>query len=307
MNLYDSELSARCSKRKMSAARSNRGGRAVVCAISLAALCCLMANVAFAGSVFVSGHDSDFHAIAGNTLGAQNIIDRALDFVRNGNTAPILFVESNTANLGLGDHLDSELGLMASGYTAGNTAGNYYVKVNATQFASANLSLYSAIFVPSDHGGTLTGDDLQALDARTADILNYVNGGGGLFALAEDGFHTAPSSGPVPALFGFLPFLATSAPLGEFENGNTLSAFGASLGLTTSDINGNYSHNIFTATGGMTPVDYDAGGEILSLATRQTITTHGVPETANTLTLIAAVFGLFVFVRNRQRSVVSQA
>ncbi len=296
MHLLKGKLPARHEEDGRRAACSKRGALAVA-----SALCLLAAPAAFAGSVFVSGHDSDFHAIAGNTIGAQNIINRALDFVRDGNTAPILFIESNTNNIGLGDHLDSELGLIASGYTAGTTAGNHYVKVDAAQFATADLSLYSAIFVPSDHGGVLTGDDLQALDARTLDILNYVNAGGGLFALAEDGDHVPPTSGPAAALFGFLPFLATSAPLSEFENGNTLTAFGASLGLSTTDINGNFSHNIFTSTGGMTVVDRDAGGEILSLATRETITVHGVPDAVSTLLLVSAAFGCLVMASVRRR------
>ena len=78
------------------------------------------ASSAQAGAIFVSGHDADFHAlVGGNSLGAQNIINRALDFVRDGNTAPILYLQSNTLNIGLGDHVDSEQGLIASGYTAG--------------------------------------------------------------------------------------------------------------------------------------------------------------------------------------------
>ena len=57
--------------------------------------------------------------------------------------------------------------------------------------------------------------------------------------------------------------------------------FGASLGLTNSDINGNFSHNIFTGTGGMSAVDLDAQGRILSLATRSRVTDTGVvPEPA---------------------------
>jgi hypothetical protein len=264
---------------------------------AIAGVSCLGSVSALAGSVFVSGHDSDFHAQSGNTIGAINIINRGLDFTRNGNTAPILFVQSSTLNLGLGDHLDSEQGLMASGYTAGNTAGNHYVKVNATELATVDFSQYSSIFVPSDHGGTLTGDDLEALNARSGDILGYVNAGGGLFALAEDGFSTPASDGSTPALFGFLPFLVTSAPLSEFENGNTLTPFGASLGLTTSDINGNFSHNIFTATGGMTPVDLDAGGEILSLATRSSIGPQGVPDATATFPLLLTALGLIGFWR----------
>lgn len=68
------------------------------------------ANANTLGSVFVTGHDPDFHSQLGpNTAGAQNIIDLGLNFVRNGNTAPILFLETSPApNNALGDHTDSE-------------------------------------------------------------------------------------------------------------------------------------------------------------------------------------------------------
>jgi hypothetical protein len=70
---------------------------------------------ALAGSIFVTGHDSDFHGFLGaNAVGAQHINQRALDFARDGNTAPILFIQSNTNNIALGDHTDSEQGLIAS-------------------------------------------------------------------------------------------------------------------------------------------------------------------------------------------------
>jgi hypothetical protein len=265
----------------------------------VAAVVCVVPTLADAGSIFVTGHDSDFHALAGNTVGAQNIINRALDFTRDGNTAPILFVQTSTVNLGLGDHLDSEQGLVASGYTVGSGAGDHYVKVSAAGFLTANLSLYSSIFIPSDHGGTLTGDDLQAINSRASDIFSYLNAGGGLFALAEDGFRTPAAVGPQPANFGFLPFLVTSAPLGEFENGNTLTPFGVSLGLANSDINGNYSHNVFASTGGMTPVDYDAGGEILSLAWRGQIGPQGVPDGGSTLMLLSGAAALVAALRRR--------
>jgi hypothetical protein len=245
----------------------------------LAAACTLGLSIAApaeAGSIFITGHDADFHATSGpNDAGAQKIIDTGLDFARNGNTAPVLYLQTDTSNVSLGDHVDSEAGLIASGYSGGNTAGNHYVKVDAAAFSSANFSLYSAILVPSDHGGTLTEADLSAVNARSADLITYLNAGGGLVALAEDGFHTGrPASGAAP-LFGFLPFIVSTVPLSQGEAAFTVTPFGASLGLTTGDVNGNFSHNIFTATGGMNVVDLDPASNIITLAYRGQIDATG--------------------------------
>ncbi|HME71254.1 MAG TPA: PEP-CTERM sorting domain-containing protein [Myxococcota bacterium] len=242
-----------------------------------------------AGNVFLSGHDPDFHALNGaNALGAQDLIDKGLDFVRNGNAAPILLLESGTDNIALGDHSDSEQGLIASGYTSGSTPGNHYVKVSAAQFATANLSLYSAVFVPSDHGGTLTGSDLATLDGRAADIAAYLAAGGGLIALAEDGNRVPAPTNPQPQNFAFLPFSVTSGTLEQPETGYTLSPFGASLGLAASDINGNASHSFFSSTGGLSTVDVDAAGNIISIAGAV------VPEPSTALLLSAGVLRLAV-------------
>jgi hypothetical protein len=256
---------------------------------------------AFAGSVFVSGHDPDFHAFLGpNAPGAENIINRALDFARNGDTDPILLLKSNTNNIALGDHTDSESGLQAAGYTQAATPGQHYVKVDAAGFAAANLANFSAIFIPSDHGGTLTGNDLKALVARSADILAYINAGGGLVAFAEDGFHTPASVGPEATPFSYLPFLVSSTAFSEAENGNTLTPFGSSLGLLTTDINGNFSHNIFTATGGMSVVDRDAAGDILSLAFSGQLGQGGVVPEPGVLLLTGGAFAALVLLKRKR-------
>jgi hypothetical protein len=258
------------------------------------------------GSIFVTGHDPDFHAfLGGNAAGARDIIDDGLTFTRNGNTAPILLLESDLTNEALGDHTDSEQGLIASGYTAGATAGNHYVKVNALTFSGltlAQLEVYSSIFIPSDHGGTLTGNDLQVLDARSADIIKYLNAGGGLFAAAEDGVHQPPTAGPVPGLFGFLPFLVSSTAFSQAESGNTLTAAGAALGLVNADINGNFSHNIFTSTGGMNVVDRDSSGDILSLDFRGQIGAAGVVPEPNLMVIIGVLIFVVGFTVHRRKA-----
>ena len=112
----------------------------------------------------------------------------------------------------------------------------------------------------------------------------------GLYAMAES---AAPYGLTSTGEFGFLPFIVSSAALNQTEVGNTLTSFGASLGLLTSDINGNASHNIFTSTGGMNVVDYDAAGDILSLAVRAQVTPVGVvPEPESALLLLSGLAAL---------------
>jgi hypothetical protein len=271
----------------------HRLSRRLATAAFALALCA--AGSAHAGSIFITGHDPDFHAfLGGNAAGAQKIVNAGLDYARDGNSAPILYLQSDTSNIGLGDHTDSEQGIIASGYSAGTSAGSHYVKVDASGFASANFSLYSAVLLPSDHGGTLTESDLAAVNARTSDLIGYLNAGGGLVAFAEDGFHTGrPGTGAQP-LFGFLPFVIANVSLSQSESGFTVTPFGTSLGLAVGDVNGNASHNIFTATGGMNVVDRDGSGNIITLAYRGQISPTGtVPLPAPAALLGSALVALW--------------
>ena len=99
------------------------------------------------------------------------------------------------------------------------------------------------IVIASDFGGILTQAELDILDAHSADIINFLNAGGGLYAMAESdlGAGLTPNGG----WFGYLPFIVSSAALNQSEIGNSVTPFGASLGLLDSDVNGNASHNVF--------------------------------------------------------------
>ena len=127
--------------------------------------------------------------------------------------------------------------------------------------------------------------------ARPVAGTRLLNAGGGLYAMArsDSGAGLTPQGG----FFGYLPFIVTSAQLNQGESGFTVTPFGMSLGLTVNDVNGNASHNIFTATGGLDVVDRDASGHIMSLATRSEITSGGVtPEPGTVVLLATGLFGL---------------
>jgi hypothetical protein len=239
----------------------------------------------WAGSIFLTGHDPDYHAYAGfnNSLGAQHIDQAAISFILDSASNPFaasgihefLFVEGGVAPPN--GHVDGESGLIAAGFRPGIDFETH----NASDL-SAQLDLlgtkYSGIVVGSDFGGISTQSELDILNARNGTIISFLNSGGGLFAMAE----TPPPDGLASTgLYGFLPFLVSSVvPREQAETGNTLTPFGLGLGLTESDINGNYSHNVFSATGGLTVVDTDPAGEILSMAGRGEVsaTTGLVPE-----------------------------
>jgi RHS repeat-associated protein len=220
------------------------------------------------GSIFVTGEDPDFHGTQGpNAAGALDIIRDGLAFVRNGNPKPFLWVESSITPPG--GYSPGINAIKAAGFTEGKD----FVHVDAAGIPTVNFQDYSAIAVASDAGGLLTQAELDALNARANDIAQFVSGGGGLLAFAESGLGVPLTTSHQ---FGFLPFLASSQVKDQSETGNVVTAAGRQLGLLTSDVNGNFSHNIFLSDGGMQVVARDSSGAILGLAFRGKLTSGGV-------------------------------
>jgi hypothetical protein len=250
------------------------------------------AGSTLAGSVFLTGHDPDFHAtLGGNLGGARKINQVGISFVMDpafnpyfaGGATKFLFVESRIPTPA--GHTVGKNGIIASGYTEG-------VNFDHADASTLNAAIgqlgttYSAIVVASDFGGLLTQAELNILNARATDIASFVNSGGGLYAMAEGngGAGLTPGGGH----FGYVPIVTTSVALDQSEVGNTVTPFGASIGLTDSDANGNASHIVFNNIGTLEIVDRDAAGRILTVAGRVSIPTPGALATISLAGLIVS-------------------
>lgn len=214
----------------------------------VAAVGFLLPTSASAGNIWLTGHDADFHCRFGSQCNHFGI---AIDFARQGApdpSKPILVLDARD--------LDVVVALGQAGATANNSvegAGSAFaftvLDPTSAAFAALDLSTddFSAIVIASDF--TCGGCDLNnsfgstphsdAINARSGDIADFFNAGGGLVYFAGAANSTVYyASVPVDAT----P-VAVSPPF-------TLTAEGIAIGLIGgfgggSDTNCCATHNSF--------------------------------------------------------------
>ena len=264
------------------------------------ALCAtaLLGGVAEA-SLFVTGHDADYHAGRGkNAAGARHLLQRAVAYVTSGKASPkLLLVTSVRAPDG--EHYDPRFGLRWAGFglfdvatadkaalaaaaaaqRAGQAAGGPVTRAHkgGTIVEGATLDLrtvsfddYDAVVIASDFGGWLRQEELDVLNARAGELLAVTSSPGrGLVVLPQSG---RPGSGTTDGTrhdrYGFLPFLSGEPVKNRPEDAVRLTPAGLAAGLAPEDVVGNTYHVVFKQSGGLDVLDVDGADRAVTLANR---------------------------------------
>src|SRR5262249_18636589 len=141
--------------------------------------------------------------------------------------------------------------------------GSRLTTISISDFlAGYSLDNVGVIITPSDFGGTLTQDAVDALNARKSDVESYIDAGGGMVVLSEQA-QTYPNlynHVTEDTIYSFLPFAFGHNALDQYEDGFQVTAYGHSIGVLDSDVNvpsgtgifgplfANYSHEWYDPT-----------------------------------------------------------
>ena len=188
-----------------------------------------LAGPAGAGSIFLTGHDDDFHRSAA----AQAAIKGALTMVKDGSVLPVLTFDAGT-------ELQTLMTLVGQPFV--NVNPTLAASVTAALFDHTKFSAFVVASVTSCGGCDNTPADIANIAAQSTAINAFFNAGGGIIGLA--GALDA-------AAYAYVP-LAASNPGGSPPSfGYVQTAFGASLGIPAVD--GDTTHNFFNepGTGGL--------------------------------------------------------
>ena len=194
------------------------------------------------GPVVIDGGDRDDHGFfSGGNQNGWKFIEQSLNFLR-----------TNAFNAGAVANSVLAIGVtgsqaQAAVASAASVLGMTVTYVTGPAITSANFANFRVLYVPAETPQTLGGisnSDLALLNARVNDVRDFINSGGGIFAMTEETL-TNP--------YGWLqipnPFTITSANNNTMIQTPALAAAG--FMITNAELtNGTPVHNAFTGPAG---------------------------------------------------------
>ena len=218
---------------------------------------CFVSSGAYAGSIYLTGHDVDLHS-------GQNSYDNViLNYLRGAGTGSAIAAGSYRIGIVKGD--SGSVGTIGVntyegfGTTTVRTASSFTGAADFATFLSG-IDVLAISSHTSCGGCSITTADSNIINGFAPQIETFFNAGGDIFG---------NTGATLATFYGFLPPSAVASGSSiSGSSGFTATLDGIGIGITSAMINGFPTHNRFTSMAPAFTVFETRGTEIISIGVR---------------------------------------